>query len=87
MRKDDFTGTPMHCIVCTNPIPPGRKRDAVTCSPACSKTRRDFWRSRQDQAQCRYCQRPSNPEERARYLAWRRSEKKAHKETDDTGSI
>jgi predicted nucleic acid-binding Zn ribbon protein len=79
-RKDSFTGNTMHCVNCTEPIPPGRKSDAVTCSPFCSKARRDYLRSRVDQKSCRYCQRPSTPEERARYQAWRRAEKKAAKE-------
>lgn len=79
-RKDDFTGNVMRCVVCTNPIPPDRKSDAITCSKTCTKARRDFMRSKLDQKQCRYCLRPSTVEERARYAAWRRSEKKAEKE-------
>ena len=89
-RKDDFTGTQMHCIVCTNPIPPTRRKDAVTCSTECSKARKNFWRSQQDMVECRYCFRPSTPEERARYIKWRWAEKKAEKEAThatDTGSV
>jgi predicted nucleic acid-binding Zn ribbon protein len=79
-RKDDFTGNQMHCVVCMSPIPPDRKWDAVTCSKTCTKARKNFGRSRRDQKECRYCLRPSSPEDRARYQAWRRAEKKAAKE-------
>ena len=66
----------MRCIVCTKPIPEGRKRDAVTCTPKCSRIRKDFWRSRQDQISCRYCNKPSSPEERVLFGMWRRAHKK-----------
>lgn len=79
-RKDSYRGIQMHCVVCMNLIPSDRKWDSVTCSTACTKARKDFGRSRKDQMECRYCLRPSTPEERARYLAWRRAEKKAEKE-------
>lgn len=74
-RKDAYTGVTMSCVVCAKPIPPERKWDAVTCSKECTKVRKDFGRSHQDHVECRYCQRPSTPEERARYHAWRRWEK------------
>jgi len=79
-RKDDYRNTQMKCVVCTKPIPSTRKWDAVTCSPECTKARKDYGRSRKDQLECRYCQRPSTPEERALYMAWRRGMKKAEKE-------
>jgi len=82
-RKDSFTGIRMKCVVCTNPIPPERKWDSVTCSKECTKIRKDFGRSRKDQVQCRYCLRPSTPEERAQFQAWRRAQKKLAKETGD----
>ena len=74
-RKDDFRSTPRFCVMCQNPIPPERKWDAITCSKECTKRRKDFGRSRLDAMECRYCRRPSTPEERARYAAWRRWEK------------
>lgn len=86
-RRDDYSGVMMHCIVCTNPIPAGRKKDAVTCSPECTKARKDWGRSRQDQEFCRYCQRPSSPEERHRYLAWRRWEKKGLTEEQSAAAL
>jgi len=89
-RKDDYRNVERYCVVCRNPIPAERKWDAITCSKECTKTRKDYGRSRKDQVECRYCLRPSSPEERARYLAWRRAEKKAEKEAThatDTGSV
>jgi hypothetical protein len=58
--------------MCTNLIPATRKKDAVTCSPECTKARRDFFRSRIDQEKCRYCNRPSSVEERVNYGRWKR---------------
>jgi len=82
-RKDTFRETQMKCVVCTTPIPETRKWDAITCSKECTKIRKDYGRSRVDEKQCRYCQRPSTPEERDNYMAWRRAMKKATKETGD----
>lgn len=87
MRKDDFSGVSMHCVVCQEPIPATRKWDAVTCSPQCSKTRKNYGRSRQDQRECRYCLRPSTFEERARYQAWRRWEKAGVNEEQSSAKL
>lgn len=86
---------PMHCIVCRNEIPHDRPKMAVTCSKECTKARKDYWRSKQDAKHCRYCMKPSTPEQRlafqqwrrrpqdaeeeARYLAWRNSESMAER--------
>lgn len=75
MRKDDFRNRQRFCVMCKKAIPEDRKWDSVTCSTECSKDRKDYGRSRKDQVECRYCLRPSTPEERARYHAWRRWEK------------
>lgn len=77
----------MHCVVCQNTIPVDRKKDAVTCSAECTKARKDFFRSKQDQVSCRYCQRPSSPEERARYQAWRRWEKAGQKDEQSAAQL
>jgi hypothetical protein len=81
-RRDDFRNVERYCIVCRSPIPQERKSDAITCSKECTKKRKDFSRSKLDAKACRYCLRPSTPEERTRYLAWRRAEKKAAKEQE-----
>jgi hypothetical protein len=79
-RHDDYTGRSMHCIVCTNPIPSTRKKDAVTCGPECSAVRKAWSRSRMDQTKCRYCFRPSTPAERAAFNRWRKWEAKQAEE-------
>lgn len=73
-RRDDYKDRVLTCVMCSKPIPPGRKWDAVTCSPECSKDRKNYGRSRKDQTQCRYCLRPSTPEERAHYHRWKKYE-------------
>jgi hypothetical protein len=75
-RKDDVTGQQLNCVMCPNKIPPDRPRSSVTCSKECATARKNFHRSREDKRACRYCQKPSTPEERLRYQRWRRWEKK-----------
>jgi len=84
-RKDSFRT--MYCVVCTDEIPAGRKKDSVTCSPECSKARKDHFRSLIDNKECRYCNRPATPEERARYAAWRRWEKAGIKDEQSAASL
>lgn len=76
MRTDNYTDTPRYCVMDGKLIPPDRPRMAVTCSKECTDARKDFRRSRQDARECRYCRRPSTPEERHRYLRWRKFEEK-----------
>jgi len=73
-RKDDFRGVNMHCVVCMQPIPQTRKWDSICCSPECTKDRKNYGRSRKDQTACRYCLKPSTPEERARFALWKKWE-------------
>jgi hypothetical protein len=75
-RKDAVTGQTLFCVMCQNPIGEDRPRSSVTCSKECSTARKNFHRSREDKRACRYCQKPSTPEERIRYQRWRRWEKK-----------
>ena len=63
-----------HCVVCTKPIPDKARRDVVTCSKECVKIRRKVMIAMLDAVRCKYCQRPSTPEERARYRRWRLAE-------------
>jgi hypothetical protein len=75
MRKDTYSGTVIHCVMCMKPIPPTRKKDAVTCSPECTVARKNYFRSLVDQSHCRYCNRPSTPEMRVlfnRFAKWMR---------------
>lgn len=74
-RADYFTNVVRHCVMCANDIPPERKADAITCSPECTKARKNFLRSKIDARECRYCYHPSTIEERLRYGRWRKWEK------------
>ena len=87
MPRNTFKELKRYCIVCQNQIPDERKSDAVTCSPFCSKLRKDWQRARVDSVSCRYCQRPSTPEERERYMAWRRWEKKGQNEEQSAAKL
>jgi hypothetical protein len=60
--------------MCTNEIPADKKWDAICCSPECTKARKQYGRSRKDQTACRYCLKPSTPEERARFNLWQKWE-------------
>ena len=86
-RKDDYTGVVMHCCVCQEPIPRERKKDAVTCSPQCSKLRKDYFRSLIDKHFCRYCMKPSSAEDRARYQMWRKWEKAGLSESESAAAL
>lgn len=67
----------IHCIMCTNPIPPERlSRLGVTCSDECKKKRKDYLKARIENRHCRYCHKPSTPEQRKRFQAWVRWEQK-----------
>lgn len=74
-RKDDYRGVERFCVMCKKPIPADRKWDAVTCSKECTVARKNFGRSRKDQTECRYCLRPSTPEDRVFFHMFRRAMK------------
>lgn len=86
-RADHFTGVQMHCIVCSKTIPPERRRDAVTCSKECSKARDKYIQSRMDNEECRYCRRPSTPEERARFKQWQKWDAEGAKIEDSVPAL
>lgn len=79
-RADEFHAMTMHCVVCAGPIPPDRPKLAVTCSKECTKARKDYWRSKQDARVCRYCMKPSTPEQRLAFQQWRRRPQDAEEE-------
>lgn len=72
-RTDAYRGVERYCVMCTNLIPVERKSDAITCSKECTKKRRDFLRSKIDATQCRYCNKPSTPEERVLFSMWKKA--------------
>jgi predicted nucleic acid-binding Zn ribbon protein len=79
-RKDDFHEHAMNCVMCPKKIPPERPKLAVTCSKECTIARKNYWRSKQDMRVCRYCYKPSTPEQRAAYQQWRRRPQNAEEE-------
>ena len=72
-RKDDFRNRPTFCVMCGNPLPPDKPKMGLTCSDKCRDDRKDFRRSKVDARECRYCHKPSTPEERVLYQRWRRA--------------
>jgi len=60
--------------MCSNEIPADKKWDAICCGPDCTKARKQYGRSRLDQTRCRYCLKPSTPEERIRFKLWQQAE-------------
>jgi len=71
----EFYSTP-HCVMCPNEIPADRrKHKAVTCSPICAEMWEKKRRERQDSRECRFCRKPSTPEQRAAYQRFTRLEK------------
>lgn len=66
---------PSFCVVCTSQIPDERvKKSSVTCKRECADARRRAQRTLQDDRKCRYCSRPSSPEERAAFNRFRKLE-------------
>lgn len=64
----------LHCVYCTAELSPERlARRANTCCEEHSKLAKQVRLAARDQKVCRGCQRPSTPEERAEFAAWRRS--------------
>ena len=80
MRRDDFHGVLLNCAMCPNKIPSDRPKNAVTCSKECTIARRNYWLSKQDTKMCRYCYKPSTPEQRALFQQWRRRPQNAEEE-------
>jgi predicted nucleic acid-binding Zn ribbon protein len=76
VKSEVFILKDRFCVMCGKVIPGDRSKLSVTCSKECSADRKDYNRARADQRVCKYCQRPSTPEERKRFQAWRRYEKK-----------
>jgi hypothetical protein len=63
-----------HCVICGDPISPERvTRKAVTCSEAHAKDLKNARRQLRDMTRCRNCNRPSTPEERKLFTAWRKT--------------
>lgn len=77
MARNSYAEVDFRCVVCTNPIPADRlKYGAITCSPEHGKIREAAIRAGKDTKECRYCRKPSTPEDRAAYQRFRKFEKK-----------
>lgn len=66
--------TVFFCVICGNEIPQERLlHKAVTCSKAHANALKNERRRLRDLVRCRFCNRPSTPEERAQFAAWRKT--------------
>lgn len=65
----------LSCAVCRGPLPAKRAyaRTRYTCSPECRNALRAFQKLVVDAKYCHVCMRPSTPEERDEFKAFRRS--------------
>lgn len=79
-RRDEFHGAALNCLMCENKIPPDRPKNAVTCSKECTVARKNYWMSKLDAKMCRYCMKPSTPDQRAEYRQWKRRPQNAEEE-------
>lgn len=62
-----------YCVFDGKPIPADRvKHSATTCSKECSKAMERQRMLLMEQTECKYCRRPSTPEERESYKQWRK---------------
>lgn len=87
MRTDHFRDVKRYCAMCRTEIPDDRRKDAITCSKACTKARDNYIRARVDQAKCRYCSKPSTPEDRQRFKMWEKWEKKGMRDPEFSAAV
>lgn len=67
----------VHCVVCGDPVPYDRvAQGAITCKKEHGADRANMLRARKDARECRYCHKPSTPEDRTAYIRFRRLERK-----------
>ena len=70
------TSSTLFCLVCRGEIPPDRLRHnaPVTCgNAACAKELRKRRTAILELNKCRFCGKPSSPEERREFNAWRKA--------------
>ena len=76
MARKTFDDVKTHCVICTNEVPKERLiRGAITCTKEHAKLRRAQLFAMMDKKECRYCRRPSTPEEREAYKRFRTLER------------
>lgn len=70
-----------YCIIDKKPIPEERAANrSNTCSKECRATLDKMRRARVDARRCRHCAKPSSPEDRKLFQAWKRATKKTSSE-------
>lgn len=64
----------LHCFVCGTELPEGRRRSRFNiCGPACRTVWFMYSNWLRQTKKCLACLRPSTPEERKSYRAWRKA--------------
>jgi hypothetical protein len=77
MARKTYDDVKTLCIVCGDEVPKERiMRGGITCSKEHAKLRRAQLQAITDKKECRYCRRPSTPEEREAYKLFRTLERK-----------
>jgi hypothetical protein len=77
MARKTYDEVTTHCVICTTEVPKERlMRGAITCTKEHAKLRRAQLAAITDKKECRYCRRPSTPEEREAYRRFRTLERK-----------
>lgn len=76
MARKTYDDIKTLCIICGTDVPKERlMRGAITCSKEHSNLRRAQQTAITDKKECRYCRRPSTPEEREAYKRFRTLER------------
>lgn len=77
MARKTYDDIKTLCIICGTEVPKERlMRGAITCSKEHAKLRRAQLTAIVDKKECRYCRRPSTPDEREAYKRFRTLERK-----------
>jgi hypothetical protein len=77
MARKTYDDIKTHCVICKDEVPKDRlMRGAITCTKEHAKLRRAQLQAITDKKDCRYCRRPSTPEEREAYKRFRKFEQK-----------
>lgn len=67
----------VYCAVCGGVVPPERvAQGAITCSKEHGAKRANFLRARKEARECKYCHKPSTPEDREAFLRFKKLARK-----------
>lgn len=71
--RTQFYEQKVHCIICTNPIPPERLRfKSITCSDKCKRERKRMMYVQMESTKCVFCKKPTT---RAEQQLWNKFRK------------